>query len=251
MPRPYLLACLGLLLSTGCATTRALAPLDKGQHGVNISLGGPFVEFSGAPVPLPFTALGYRYGIDGKTDVHAALYPSSAVLVGVAAWDIGVSRQLLEAAGGRPRIMIDATTYWQVGDNGQGGDPAAFRFFLTPSVVFTWDIGRPKHRVYVGAELFFQPAPTVHALPSLMLGTELQASREVGIQLELGWSGFHRNTNVGAVTWIGPGDIGAIAARLGVNVRIPRPGEGPRARRREKAAREAESAVTERVEGAP
>jgi len=244
------LACLGLVLSTGCAATRALAPLDKGQHGVNISLGGPFVEFGGAPVPLPFTALGYRYGIDGKTDVHAALYPSGAVLVGVASWDLGVSRQLLEAAGGRPRIMVDLTTYWQVGDNGLGGDPAAFRFFLTPSAVFTWDIGRAKHRMYVGAELFFQPAPSVRALPSLMLGTELQASRAVGVQLELGWSGFHRNTNVGAVTWIGPGSIGAIGARLGVNIRIPRPGEGRRARRQRAEARAAGRAPS-RVEGAP
>lgn len=242
----HALACLTFLLASSCAATRALAPLDKGQHGVNISLGGPFVEFGGAPLPVPFTALGYRYGIDGKTDVHAAVYPSTGVLVGVAAWDVGVSRQLLDAAGGRPRIMVDATTYWAVGDNGVGGDPAGFRFFLTPSLVFTWDIGRPKHRLYVGTELMFQPAPQVRAMPSLMFGTELQASRAVGIQLELGWSGFHRNTNVGAVTWVGPGQIGAVAARLGVNVRIPRPGEGRRARRQA-----AEARADARVEGAP
>lgn len=216
-------------LLTGCATSRALAPLEKGQHGVTISLGGPFVEFGGAPVPVPFTALGYRYGIDGKSDIHAALYPSSAALVGVAAWDVGANREIIDADGGRPRVMVDLTTVWAVGDNGAGGDPAAFRFFLQPSVVFTWDLGPKDHRVYAGVEALLQPWPTGNAIPSLMLGTELQAHRYLGVQLELGWSGFHRNTDVGAVTWVGPGQIGAIGARLGFNVRIPRKGEGKKA----------------------
>lgn len=217
---------LGLALSlslAGCATSRAIAPLDKGQHGVSVSLGGPMVEFGGAPVPLPFVGLGYRYGIDGKTDLHAAIYPSGPVLVGVMGWDVGVAREVLAADGPVPRIMVDLNTTWTVGDNGPGGDPAAFRFFATPSAVFTWDLGPPKHRVYVGADVFFQPAPSVRAIPSVFLGSELQASEVVGLQLELGWTGFHRHTDVGAVTWIGPGQQGAIAVRLGVNVRIPRP----------------------------
>lgn len=234
MTRLMTAACVATL--TGCATSRALAPLEKGQHGLQISLGGPFVEFGGAPIPVPFTAVGYRYGIDGRTDIHTAIYPSGALLIGVGAWDVGVATEVLSADGGRPRIMLDLTTTWMIGDNGPGGDPAAVRFFAAPSAVFTWDIGPKDHRVYVGAEAFFQPWPSVRAIPSLMFGTELQASRAVGVQLELGWHGMHRNTLVGVPVWIGPGDQGAISAKIGVNVRIPRKGEGRRARRKAEAA---------------
>lgn len=224
-----------LALASGCAASRSLAPLEAGQHGVTVSLGGPFVEFGGAPVPVPFTAVGWRYGVDGKTDIHAALYPTGPILIGVFGWDVGMSTMLLDADGGRPRVMFATTSHWLVGDNGPGGDPAAFRLFLSPSFVFTWDLGPQKHRVYAGAEAFLQPLPQPRALPTLMLGTELQANERVGVQIELGWHGFHRNTEVGVPVWIGPGDQGAISAKVGINVRLPRKGEGRRARKQAEA----------------
>ncbi len=226
---------LGASLGAGCHASRALAPLEAGQHAVTVSAGGPFVEYAGAPVPLPFVGVGWRYGIDGRTDVHAAVYPTGPILIGVFSWDLGVSTMVLDADGGRPRIMLDMNTTWHVGDNGPGGEGTAFRMFLQPSAVFTWDLGKPvgtaRHHLYVGGEVFYQPFPQARAVPGLMLGTEIQARPRVGVQLELGWHGFHRNTDVGAVTWIGPGNVGSIRATLGVNVRLPKKGEGRRAQR--------------------
>jgi hypothetical protein len=224
------LAAAALMLASGCSTTRALAPLAKGQHGVTMSVGGPFVQFGG-PIPVPISSIGYKYGIDGHGDFHTAFYPTQLALFNVWGLDVGISRELVTAKGARPRLMVDMTHYFFWGDNrgknadNGGGPPGGFRWFPDISAVVTWDVGKDvinrPHRLYLGVDTFFQTIPGLHVYPSPMLGTELRASKVVAVQLELAWNAPWKDTTFANPVWYGPGNYGAVAVRLGLNFYVP------------------------------
>ncbi len=68
------------LLFTACAPTQFVVPLEKGEHAVSASLGGPLVNVPGiATIPIPFTSLGYGYGLTERSVISSALYPTAAL----------------------------------------------------------------------------------------------------------------------------------------------------------------------------
>ena len=65
---------------TSCAPSNFVVPLEKGEHVITASLGGPLVNVPGiATIPLPFTTLGYGYGLSEKSTISGALYPTAAI----------------------------------------------------------------------------------------------------------------------------------------------------------------------------
>jgi hypothetical protein len=217
-------ALVGAAVLSGCAASRALAPLERGQHAIYADLGGPLVEFGGASVPVPFANVGWGYGLDGKSNVHAAINPSSPALIRVYGVNAGYSRELLPASGAKPRLMLDTTAYAFWGDNRPGAPEGGFRWFQDLSAVATWDLPTTKpapHRLYAGLDLFLQPAPTFHAYPVPLVGGELRLGRNVGLQLETAWWGITRDTLDAVPVWRAPGNQGAIATRIGLNVYLP------------------------------
>lgn len=224
----------GVLLLSGCATSRALAPLEKGQHGVTLSMGGPFVQFAGAPVPLPITQVGYRYGIDGKTDFHTGLYLTNLALFRVGGFDVGFARELVDASGARPRVMVDLTTYWFFGDVSDGGPDGGFRMFPNLQIVTTWDLphreDRRPHRVYLGLDNWVQPFPEFRYYLNPFLGTEVRLSKVAGLQLEAGWYAPWVDTTFLQPVWYGPGNLGAVSVKLGFQFYVPTKGDRAAAR---------------------
>jgi hypothetical protein len=86
-------SCLGFCLFS-CAPTQFVVPLEKGEHAVNASLGGPLVDIPGiATIPIPFTSLGYGYGLTEKSTISGALYPTAA-LYGNFQLSAGYTREL-------------------------------------------------------------------------------------------------------------------------------------------------------------
>lgn len=216
--RPLLLLA---ALSGGCAASHAVAPLERGQSGITSSIGGPFVQYAGAPIPLPITSVGYRYGIDGHTDVHASLYLTQLALFKVGGFDMGIARELMTADGPRPRLMMDLNTTWFFGDRSEGDPEGGVRFFPELSLIASWDLGRAKHHVYLGVDNFFQLVPTFHYYPTPLIGTELKASKGLGIQLELGWNAPWKDTLMVNPVWYGPGNLGAVSFKMGFNGYFP------------------------------
>lgn len=75
-----------------CAPTRFVKPLIKGEHAVQANFGGPMAKVPGIGViPIPFTSVGYGYGLTDKTTVFGNLHMTS-LLFGVGQTDIGVSQ---------------------------------------------------------------------------------------------------------------------------------------------------------------
>lgn len=207
-----------LLLTTGCSISRAVAPLHRGEGMVTSSLGGPFVQYGSAPIPLPITSVGYAHGVTDQTSVHGALYLTNLVAFGVPGFDIGAAHEILPAAGARPRLMLDGTLYSFFGDTAAGDPPAAFRLFADISVIVSWDLGKAQHHVYLGVDNFFQPFPSFRYYPTPLIGAELKAGRQVGILAEVKYMAFWKDTLPLQPVWYGIDHHGAISVQLGVNV---------------------------------
>ena len=47
----------------GCGTLNNARPLEEGRHQVGLTVGGPMVMLSGAPIPLPNAVVEGRHGV--------------------------------------------------------------------------------------------------------------------------------------------------------------------------------------------
>jgi hypothetical protein len=63
-----------------CAPSIYIQPLEKGEHAVNATLGGPLIAVPNiGTLPIPHSSLGYGFGISDKTTIHGNLYPTAAI----------------------------------------------------------------------------------------------------------------------------------------------------------------------------
>jgi hypothetical protein len=90
-----LICSLLLLFLCNCAPTHIVKPIAHHQHLVSGSLGGPIVEVPHtATIPIPFTSVGYAYGLKPKTTIHSRIYPTSLAF-GVLQLDLGCTQNIL------------------------------------------------------------------------------------------------------------------------------------------------------------
>lgn len=68
---------ISVLFLFNCTASRIVKPLKKGEQIVSASLGGSLIKFSGAPVPLPFTTLGYANGIKDRVTAFGGIHTTS------------------------------------------------------------------------------------------------------------------------------------------------------------------------------
>lgn len=207
----------------GCSATRSLEPLEPGSAAITASFGGPINSDLGMSIPLPISSVGVMYGLDGKSNIYGAFYPSGVVFFGVPGFDIGYSREVLEPKGARPRVMLDSAMYGFFGDNAKGDPPVGARIWLDNSATFVWPW--KKHSLYGKVDLFVQPGPEFSAYLNPHVGGQLRVGR-VGFQIEYSWWGPWVDTQFMQPVWRGPGGFGASTIQLGFDVRIgPQGGE--------------------------
>lgn len=188
----------------GCGLPTHVRPVPKGQLAAEVSVGGPAALLGGAPVPLPLSAVGARYGASEQVDVSAHLQVTTMAAMRVFAMDVGATALLLEEAGARPALAFSARSYLWTDFRAAGlafdGTLAAswtFRDWLRPYVSFTG---------YVDA---LQGA--VHASPAV--GLELRLGRFV-VGPELRWYAPETRAAGAAVDWLSPGGQGALGLVL-------------------------------------
>lgn len=75
----FLIAVLAALAS--CAPARFVEPLKKGQQVITGNFGGPVAKIPGiGAIPIPFTAVGYGYGVTNKTTIFGNVHTTSSHL---------------------------------------------------------------------------------------------------------------------------------------------------------------------------
>jgi hypothetical protein len=114
---------IGVLLALGsCAPARFVEPLKKGQQVLTGNFGGPVAKIPGiGSIPIPFTAVGYGYGISDKTTVFGNLH-TTTLLFGIGQTDLGISQRIWKndkmgvSAQGTMNVLVDfytgANRFW-------------------------------------------------------------------------------------------------------------------------------------------
>ena len=200
------------LLGAACATTQAARPVGRGNTRISASLGGPLVQFGGAPVPLPITTVGVAHGVSDFVDVHGEVHPTAA-LFGIAGLSGGVALHPLSShrgaltfgaslnAFGNPSDGVLFADLWVAG----GGHAASW----------LW-LGGGLHnglRLAGTGSINEQTpwAPTVFGLASFLV------SRRVALNVEARWYAVASCGGCVAPDYYPLGDRGALGVLLGVD----------------------------------
>lgn len=139
------------LAFAACAPVAMVKPLAAKQKAVTASLGGPLIGFSNAVIPVPFTSVGFAYGLNDKSTLSTRVHTTSA-LFGVAHLETGYLRQLRAAKGNVPGISVNGQASWMF-------DGWAHRFRAYPQLDLNawWDVGTQGSYWYVGGTTWFEP----------------------------------------------------------------------------------------------
>ena len=87
----------GALILFSCGPTRFVEPLNPGKKAITASLGGPLINVPGiGTIPIPFTSIGFGYGVNANTTVHGAIFPTAAIF-GTYQFEMGLTRSLWQS----------------------------------------------------------------------------------------------------------------------------------------------------------
>lgn len=206
------------LVTTACSATHYARPVGKGNTAAHVSLGGPFGQVFGKPVPLPMTTLGLTYGISDTLDIYGHLHPTMAAYQ-LAAIDVGVNYLLREQEGKSPALVTGGALFLTTDISPQESPTGCNTCLMVdPHLVASWQLG--SHLVYSGFRGLLQTTPqmtegTRRFMIAPLVGTELRVGEHLGIVLEGRWEAPFVNTTNDVVTWYGPSQQGSWAALLG------------------------------------
>ena len=187
-----------------CAPSRFVKPLEKKQHAVSVSLGGPAVLFSGAPMPMPFTTIAYAYGLSSRTTLFGSMHVTSS-LFGNAQSDIGATFKLHEWSN---RIGLSASPALQIGYS--VGNKTGFKIWPSIDINTYVHIKNKPSYLYGGINAWFEVSnykahneiQQTKVLPNLQLGYML-VKQKWQHQFELKYLGIGITNKPGIVDYIG------------------------------------------------
>ena len=202
------------LFICNCAPVRFVKPLEKDQHAVAGSFGGPMIKFGGAPIPMPFTTLSYGFGATSRTTVHGSLHTTS-LLFGNLQLDAGATIALLK---GENRNGISLCPSLQFAGNRSNG-----RLWPSLDINYYRHLGSKGSFIYAGAGSWFELSPhKAHGeqrqnilVPGLHFGFTRSRERWQQ-QLELKYLAPGTSTLPGVVDYIGVNGKGVFAIYLSV-----------------------------------
>jgi len=207
------LAALGLTAGLcRCGTAVSMWPLRRGQAVAAFDVGGPFVNLSGAQLPIPYPVARVRYGLTNRLNVSVGAHPLMPAF-GVAAFDAGASYHFLDQNGWRPCLGIAAGELGLVELDGGGSTS-----FL-PQLEITASYLRPNLSLsYFGVHTLYEVRPHLYMTYSPYVGHNFSVGRNLSVSLEMKWYAANERNKPRAVTYCLPianhGGLGLIA---GVN----------------------------------
>ena len=134
-----------------CSPTRIVKPLAKGEQAVGANLGGPFITFAGAPIPIPYTSAFYACGLNNKTTAFGSVH-LTALAFGVFQTDLGICRELY--ANQKLQLGISVNPAMQIAIDHWEGKAKCWPQ-LDLNVYKNWG---PKKMLYAGINNWFEPS---------------------------------------------------------------------------------------------
>jgi hypothetical protein len=161
-----------ILLFYNCAPSRYVKPLQKNQQAVSFTFGGPIIKFAGAPIPVPFTTLGYAYGVTNKITAHANIHTTSALFANLQT-DIGSTFEVYKKEN---KFGITFSPALQIAYNIR--NKTDFKIWPSIDANAYFHFKEKPNYLYVGANSWIelsklkahQQKQTKHAIPNIHIG---------------------------------------------------------------------------------
>jgi hypothetical protein len=209
------------LIFVACNSTRVVKTLEKGEQQLTGSLGGPAIVFSGVPMPIPLSSVGYAVGLDTGLTFAGGLNTTS-LLFGNAQVDLTLGINAFKTENEKFGLTISPGLNLFYGFN--GGD-----FSLYPQLEgVVWKEYGEKNKLFFGGlgtwvELDREKAHgevQVHELmPYITLGHQF-TGKKWNVQLEARYIGFtYPNDNI-VVDYLGPFSTGTSGIYFGVSRKL-------------------------------
>jgi len=194
-----------------CAPSRFVKPLEKNQKALSFSLGGPGIMYSGAPIPIPFSTLGYAQGINNSITVFGALHSTSSLFGNLQA-DLGASCKLFELSSG---LGMSASPAIQLAYS--VGTAKTLRAWPSGDVNVYYHLFKKPSYLYGGLNIWFefskfkahQELQTRHVIPNLQLGYVL-VKKKWQHQFEFKFVGMGIPNTPGVVDYVGLNGKGSV-----------------------------------------
>jgi hypothetical protein len=160
------------LLLIKCAPARYVKPLKKNEQVVSLTFGGPVIQFAGAPIPIPFTTLGYAYGLNDKITTYAHLHTTS-LLFGNVQLDAGATIGLYEK---EKKYGFSVSPALQIATSLNA--KKSFRIWPSSDFNFYYHPKQKESYLYSGLNTWFelsskkahQEAQNTHVIPNIHAG---------------------------------------------------------------------------------
>jgi len=201
------------LVLTGCGLATHVRPVPPGALQVEAAVGGP-VAVIGAPVPLPLSTAGARYGVLPRWDIGAHVHLTTLLALGTPGLDVETNVLALEESGPIPAVSFTARGY-------------AFTD-LRSGVQLDWDLGVTVSRTFSERWLVFfnlvRQQQYDGAGPwSVAIGGRLSFTpAPAGLQLELRVFDLFQPTAGSSIPWVSPFSHGALGVVLGADWEVVR-----------------------------
>ncbi|WP_317897109.1 hypothetical protein [Aurantibacillus circumpalustris] len=200
-----------LLVLQNCAPSRYVKPLTKGQKAISFTFGGPLIKFGGAPIPIPFTTLGYGFGITDDITVYGNLHTTS-LLFGNAQTDLGATFNLYKKEN---TFGITAAPSLQLAYNIR--NKTGFRVWPSADVNAYFHLTKKPSYLYAGLNSWFELSTTKehnetqqkHIIPNIHLGYTVVKTKWQH-QFEFKYLGLGMNNQPGVVDYIGVSGKGTL-----------------------------------------
>jgi hypothetical protein len=205
-----------LALSAGCASSRNVRPLGRGNAAGHVSLGGPLVGLGGDShgpaivTPTPILTLGGSYGVRDDASITANV-DATAALFGVAHIEAGaVYHPIIRPSGAVPTLTT-------VGGLHLLTNIADTRVAPFVSGAAAWRL-RKRHLIYTGVDLAVAIGTPTRVLWGPLGGGEARLGRHIGLSLEIKWLVPHYDVAPLAPAWISPASHGYLSVLVGLNI---------------------------------
>lgn len=194
-----------VMLAAGCGLSTQVRPTPKDVVAVQASVGGPMANV-GAPIPLPFAAVGAAWGFHERADLSAHTHLTTLAASKLFGLDLGLSWLALAQRESIPALTLGLRLYTFTDFNtGTLG-------FYEGSLAASWDVGS-RYRPFVAlASQFDAQALQWDIAPAA--GCEFRFGR-FSLVAELKWYAPTRDATVASVPWVAPFGRGAIGLVLG------------------------------------
>lgn len=193
-----------VLFFYSCAPSRYVKPLAKKQSAAAFSFGGPLIQFSGMPIPIPFTTLGYGYGITDNITAYGNLHSTSA-LYGNSQADIGTTLSVFKREN---RFGITASPAIQIAYNLR--NQTGFRIWPSADINAYLHFRQTPSYLYGGFNSWVElskwkahgEAQQRHLIPTIQMGYVLVKTKWQH-QFECKYLGMGIRNTPGVVDYIG------------------------------------------------